>query len=80
METVKQKVLSMILTLPETVDLDEIIQILSQLQETPTPRKPATSKKKLVSFLEAAKNYLGCLKGYPPDLSTNKRHMIGYGF
>ena len=32
-----------------------------------------------VSFLEAAGKYIGCLKGGPPDLSTNKVYMEGFG-
>lgn len=29
--------------------------------------------------LELAGDAVGCLKGGPPDLSTNKKHMEGYG-
>ena len=32
-----------------------------------------------VSFLDAARNYIGCLEGGPADLSTNKAHMEGFG-
>jgi predicted DNA-binding antitoxin AbrB/MazE fold protein len=33
------------------------------------------------SFFEAASRlgYLGCLKNTPPDLSTNKQYMEGFG-
>jgi predicted DNA-binding antitoxin AbrB/MazE fold protein len=33
------------------------------------------------SFLEAASRlgFVGSIKGTPPDLSTNKRHMEGFG-
>jgi len=79
MDTVKQQAVSMITTLPETVNLDEIIQILRQLQKTPVLHKPGSLEKKSISFLEAAKNYLGYLKEFPPDLSTNKHYMDGYG-
>ena len=29
--------------------------------------------------LEAAGDAVGCIKGGPPDLSTNKKYMEGYG-
>lgn len=32
-----------------------------------------------ISFLEAAKDLIGCLDGLPPDLSTNKKYMEGFG-
>ena len=31
------------------------------------------------SFLEAARDYIGCLDGGPPDLSTNKAYLEGFG-
>jgi predicted DNA-binding antitoxin AbrB/MazE fold protein len=33
------------------------------------------------SFFEAASRlgYIGCIKGTPPDLSTNKKYMEGFG-
>lgn len=31
------------------------------------------------SFLDVAKDYLGCIKGGPADLSTNPAYMEGYG-
>lgn len=32
-----------------------------------------------VSFLDAARKYIGCLEGGPDDLSTNKTYMEGFG-
>lgn len=32
-----------------------------------------------ISFAEAAKDLIGCLDGLPPDLSTNKAYMEGFG-
>jgi predicted DNA-binding protein len=31
------------------------------------------------SFAELAEKYLGCAEGGPADLSTNKKHLEGYG-
>lgn len=32
-----------------------------------------------ISFLELAGDLIGCLEGLPPDLSTNKSYMAGFG-
>lgn len=81
MATLKQEAVSIILTLPETVNLDEIIEALKNLKyQTTTVESPSKKPTKMpVSFLDAAKDYVGCLKDYPPDLSTNKRYLEGYG-
>ena len=50
METVKQRVVSMILTLPETVNLEEIIRPLRQLQEIPIPWTPKPRRKNQSHF------------------------------
>ncbi len=34
---------------------------------------------KPISLAEVAKNLIGCLDGLPPDLSTNKAYMEGFG-
>jgi len=34
---------------------------------------------KSISFAEAAKDLIGYLDGLPPDLSTNKTYMEGFG-
>lgn len=31
------------------------------------------------SFASLAEEFIGCGEGGPPDLSTNKKHMEGYG-
>ncbi|MEH2433963.1 MAG: DUF2281 domain-containing protein [Nostoc sp.] len=36
-------------------------------------------KGKQVSFLEAAKEYIGCVDGGTGDLATNKKYLEGYG-
>ena len=81
MTTLKQEAVSMILTLPETVNLEEIIEALKHLNyQRATVGHPSKKPTETpASFLDAAKEYLGCLKDCPPDLSTNKRYLEGYG-
>jgi hypothetical protein len=79
MENVKQQVLSTILTLPDTSGFDDIMRTIRQLQARFVIQASGSLKKKPVSFLDAANNYLGRLKDSPPDLSTNAQHMEGYG-
>jgi hypothetical protein len=40
--------------------------------------QPATTNESR-SFLEVAEDLIGSLEGLPPDLSTNKRYMLGFG-
>ena len=40
--------------------------------------EPVTSAHEEVSVFEAAGDLIGCVEG-PSDLSTNQRHMEGYG-
>ncbi len=42
------------------------------------PEPPATPDRPL-SFLNVAGDLIGCLEGLPPDLSTNKDYMEGFG-
>ncbi len=44
---------------------------LQQIEKTTEPKE--------ISFAEAAKDWIGCLDGLPPDLSTNKAYMEGFG-
>lgn len=43
--------------------------------------RPESEPKKFVSFAEAAAKYLGSIEGddLPTDLSTNPKHMEGFG-
>jgi hypothetical protein len=82
MATLKQEAVLTILTLPESANLDEIIRALKYLQyqktinEQPPSPKPTETP---ISFLDAAKKFVGCLKNCPPDLSTNDSYLEGYG-
>ena len=72
----KQHILSTVQNLPETIELNELISLLTTIDlKTTTPSQPEVSQ---TSLLEAAKKYAGCVEG-PADLSTNKAYLEGYG-
>ena len=58
----------------EVLDFVEFLISRTQPQATFT----ATPSPGQISFVQAAQQYLGCAEG-PEDLSTNPRHMEGYG-
>ncbi len=74
--SIEQAVLEKLRTLPankqqEVLDFVEFLQARSsQLQQTENPT---------ISALEAAGDLVGCVTGGPPDLSTNKQYMEGFG-
>ena len=76
MQTVKQEVVETILKLPETVDIDQIIEELEHFRQ----EKKATvqDETKPASCLDLMKDYIGCFEG-PEDLSINKVYMERYG-
>jgi len=79
MQQVQQKVMEALQTLSpseqqEVLDFAEFLQ--SKRQKAMDSSK---SEDTSISFLEAAKKYIGCLEGRPPDLSTNKAYMEGFG-
>jgi len=74
METLKQSAITAISQLPNTATLNDIQAILKfKLDKNIIKAEPEP-----ISFLEAAKDFIGCLEG-PEDLSTNKDYMKGYG-
>jgi len=75
METLKQSAITAISQLPETATINDIQAILKQLKPG---RNAMKVEKEPISFLEAAKDFVGSLEG-PEDLSTNKDYMKGYG-
>ena len=72
----KQQILSTVQNLPETIELNEFISLFTKMDLKAT----VTSQPEIMqtSLLEAAKKYVGCVKG-PADLSTNKAYLEGYG-
>lgn len=43
------------------------------------PAEQAATADQSISFLEVAGDLIGSLEGLPPDLSTNKGYMEGFG-
>ncbi len=70
----KQQILSTVQSLPEAIELNELIILLTTFK-TATTSQPEVAK---ASLSEAAKKYAGCVEG-PADLSTNKAYLEGYG-
>jgi hypothetical protein len=67
-----------------TEDQKEIIRFVEFIEFK--SRKAITNQDEIeiaepkpISFAEAAKDLIGCLDGLPPDLSTNKAYMEGFG-
>lgn len=58
----------------EVLDFVEFLQSkIHQEKYKSQQREPA------VSALTLAQKWVGCIEGGPPDLSTNKKYMDGYG-
>jgi hypothetical protein len=76
--SIEQTVLEKLKTLPsdkqqEVLDFVEFLQTRFSLPQSQQAEKPS------ISALEAAGDLVGCVKGGPPDLSTNKQYMEGFG-
>ncbi len=55
--------------------LDE--QAMPVTKSTTAPAEPAEQPQP--SFYDLTKEFCGCIKGGPPDLSTNPKYMEGFG-
>ena len=82
MQPIQQQVMEILQTLP-SIKQQEVLdfaEFLKSKQKQATNQQPNQQPEQPgVSFLEAAKDYIGCLEGGAPDLSTNKAYMQGYG-
>ena len=82
MATVKQEVISMVSTFPETVSLDEIIEQLNRLRQQEVSRNHVyeltSNHSQTLSCFDVMKEYIGSFEG-PEDLATNPKYMEGYG-
>lgn len=79
MQRIQQRVIEVLQTLPplqqqEVFDFVEFLK--SKQQRIAVDQQPEAQE---ISFSEAARDYVGCLEGGSPDLSTNKAHMEGFG-
>jgi len=78
METLKQSAITAISKLPDTAKIKDIQVVLYKLiQENNVAALNETTEP--LSFLEAAKDYIGCIKDAPKDLSYNKAYFDGFG-
>ena len=72
METLKQSAITAISQLPDTANINDIIVVLYKMKiEKTVLNQTATEKTKPVSCYDLAKDYIGCVKYAPKDLSTN---------
>jgi len=76
---IEQTVVEKLKTLPPEKQ-QEVLDFVEFLQSR-TDRKESNSQEaeSVVSALTLAQKWAGCLEGGPPDLSTNKNYMDGYG-
>jgi len=78
METLKQSALTAISQLPDSANIDDIIVILYQMKTEKQVQNQTATETQPVSCYDLAKDYIGCIEG-PPDRSTNKAYMAGFG-
>ena len=55
----------------------KVVLVIDETSRLPS-EQPETADESM-SFLEVAGDLIGCLEGLPPDLSTNKNYMEGFG-
>ncbi|MEH2379846.1 MAG: hypothetical protein V7K27_13330 [Nostoc sp.] len=60
----------------EVIDFIQFLQFKEMQKEEKIEDK---EEEKQVSFLEAAKEFIGCIDGGPGDLATNKKYLEGFG-
>lgn len=75
--TIEQAVLEKLRTLP-TNKQQEVLDFIEFLQTKAESEKLIPSEELEISFLNAAREFIGCVEG-PGDLSTNPNYMEGYG-
>lgn len=73
METLKQTAITAISKLPDNAKIEDMISLLHKIKT-----EQQTANQQATSCLELMKDYIGCCEG-PSDLSTNKKHLEGYG-
>ena len=76
--SISQVVIEKLATLPPDKQ-QEVLDFVEFLQARLLPSQQPLADEPTVSALEAAGDLVGCIKGGPPDLSTNKHYMEGFG-
>lgn len=79
METLKQAAITAISQLPDTANIDDILVVLRQMKTEKPVQNQNTTETKPVSCYDLMKDYIGCVKDAPKDLSTNKTYFDGFG-
>ena len=75
--SIEQAVLEKLRTLP-TNKQQKVLDFVELMQKEAEREEISSSEKTEVSFLDAAREFIGCVEG-PGDLSTNPKYMEGYG-
>jgi len=75
--SIEQAVLEKLRMLP-TNKQQEVLDFVEFLQTKAESEKLVASIEPEISFLDAAREFIGCVEG-PGDLSTNPKYMEGYG-
>jgi hypothetical protein len=65
--------------LPEDLPAGTFRVVLVIDETTELPSEESATFEQSFSFLDIAGDLIGCLEGLPPDLSTNKDYMEGFG-
>ncbi len=75
---VSQKINKIIKTFPLSKQ-QEVLNFVEFLQTKLKQKKEEQVEQKNVSFLDATREFAGCLDGGPKDLSTNKKYLEDLG-
>ncbi len=77
--SIEQTVLEKLKTLP--IDKQQQVLDFVEFLQSKTHAKESNHQedKPVLSALALAQKWVGCVEGGPPDLSTNKKYMEGYG-
>ncbi len=75
--TIAQLIAGKLETLPPDKQ-QEVLDFVEFLQSKAEREQAMSSENSELSFLEAAREFIGCVEG-PGDLSTNPKYMEGYG-
>jgi hypothetical protein len=74
----EQQILEGVRTLPDTKQ-QEVLDFIECLKNTAPGEESMPHQPEPISALTAAGDLVGCLEGGPPDLSTNKQYLEGFG-
>lgn len=73
---IEQKIVEKVKTLPSEKQ-QQVLNFIEFLQDKLQQQELPQEEEKSVSFLEAAREFIGCVEG-PSDLSLKKRELKGH--